>query len=46
MFIHTLESLAEFEDYIEKLEEEVGLTPETYKEIKSAISRQRHKLKL
>ncbi len=45
MFIHTLESLEEFEDYIEQLEETVGLTTETYKEVKTAISRERSKLK-
>ena len=45
MFIHTEESLQEFEDYIEQLEEKVGLTPETYKEVKTAISKERTKLK-
>lgn len=45
MFIHTLESLEEFEDYIEQLNETVGLTTETYKEVKAAISKERTKLK-
>ena len=45
MFIHTLESLEEFEDYIEQLEETVGLTHEAYKEVKTAISKERTKLK-
>ena len=45
MFIHTLESLEEFEDYIEQLEETVGLNTETYKEVKTAINKERTKLK-
>ena len=45
MFTHTLESLEEFEDYIEQLEETVGLSIETYKEVKTAISKERTKLK-
>jgi glucuronate isomerase len=45
MFIHTLETLEEFEDYIEQLEETVGLKPETYQEVKKAISKERDKLK-
>ena len=43
--IHTLESLQELEDYIEQLEEEVGLTSYTYHEVKAAISKERSKLK-
>lgn len=46
MFIHTEESLQEFEDYIEQLDESIGLKPETYKEIKTAISKERTKLKI
>ena len=45
MFIHTLESLEEFEDYIKQLDENVGLKPETYKEVMKAISKERTKLK-
>ena len=45
MFIHTIESLEEFEDYIKQLDEHVGLTPETYKEVMDAISKEREKLK-
>ena len=45
MFIHTLETLSELEDYIEQLEENVGLTTETYLEVKKAISKERDKLK-
>lgn len=45
MFIHTLESLEEFEDYIDQLEETVGLTTDTYHEIKNKISEERTKLK-
>lgn len=44
MFIHTEESLQELDDYIEKLEETVGLTPDTYKEVKRAISKARSNL--
>lgn len=45
MFIHTLESLEEFEDYIKQLEETVGLSTETYQDVKKAISKERDKLK-
>jgi hypothetical protein len=45
MFIHTLESLEEFEDYTKQLDENVGLKPETYKEVMNAISKERTKLK-
>ena len=45
MFIHTLETLEEFENYIEQLEEDVGLTTETYLEIKKAISKELDKLR-
>ena len=45
MFIHTLESLDELEDYIQKLEEDVGLNASTAIEIYQAISKQRDKLK-
>lgn len=45
MFTHTLESLEEFEDYIKQLEETVGLKTETYKEVMTAISKERTKLK-
>jgi len=44
MFIYTLESLEEFEDYIKQLEETVGLSAETYQEITTAISKERTKL--
>jgi hypothetical protein len=44
MFIHTLESLEEFEDYIKQLEETVGLSTETYQEVTKAISKERDKL--
>ena len=40
-----MESLDEFEDYLKQLDEHVGLTPETYKEVMDAISKERKKLK-
>lgn len=45
MFVHTLESLEEFEDYIKQLDEKVGLTTNTYKEVMNAIIKERDKLK-
>ena len=44
MFIHTLESLEEFEDYVKQLDEDFGLTQKTYSEIMDRITKERKKL--
>lgn len=46
MFIHTLESLNEFKDYVNQLDDTVGLSTETYLEIMKAISDEKEKLTL
>lgn len=45
MFIHTKESLEEFNDYIEQLNDTVGLKPETYKEVKTKIAQKQDEIK-
>ncbi len=46
MFRHTNESLDELDDYINQLEENIGLTPKTAIEVYSAIDKQRKKINL